>query len=164
VGGLFFGFVLLWFLLEVPSRALTGRTLGKSLLGLRVVRTEDGSARLGVPRAVARWLLRIVNGVIGSPASRLAEGDALGRVAPSLSLFNGVGAGTLVVAEGEFQRLGSLDIAERRRALVDTLWFIEGIPDTVSARAAWINTLLVTVVVLASLVSVLGIALSSVAA
>jgi hypothetical protein len=101
---------------------------------------------------------------LGRPHRDWPKETPLDRVAPSLSLFNGVGAGTLVVAEGEFQRLGSLDIAERRRALVDTLWFIEGIPDTVSARAAWINTLLVTVVVLASLVSVLGIALSSVAA
>jgi uncharacterized RDD family membrane protein YckC len=54
VGGLLVGFLLVWFLVEVPSLAMSGRTAGQFLLGLRIVRIEDGSARLGVPRAIAR--------------------------------------------------------------------------------------------------------------
>jgi hypothetical protein len=69
-----------------------------------------------------------------------------------------------VVAEGEFRRLARQATAERRRALLDTTWFIEGLPDTASARATWINTILVTVVVLATLVTVLRIAASAGAA
>ena len=164
LGGLLFGFVLLWFLLEVPSSALTGRTLGKFILGLRVVRIEDGNARLGLARATARWLLRIVNGFIGSPASQAMKGDTLGRVAPTLSLFDGIGAATLVLPEAEFRWLTSQPPAVRERALRETVFAIRALPDTVSARGAWISTTIVAVIVLATIVGLLGMAVGAGAA
>ena len=145
--------VLVWFLLEVPLTAWSGLTVGKHLLGLRVVRLDNGSQRVGLPRATARWLLRIVNGTIGAWAERFTKGDSLGRVASSLSLYSGVGAGTLVVAEGEFRRLRTMTLDERRRAIRETVDEIEAEPSTVSSRAAWISTLVVTVVIVAFFVT-----------
>jgi hypothetical protein len=128
-------FVLAWFLYEVPLTALIGQTPGKLLLGLRVVPVEDGSARIGLGRATARSLLRFLNGLAG-PFNNLAEGDALGRVAPRLSLINGVGAGTLVVTDGEYRRLRSeMSAAEREQALTTTLLEIEALEPTASPRA-----------------------------
>lgn len=148
VPGVTAALVLGWFLYEVPSTALTGRTFGKLLLGLRVVRAEDGGARLGLGRATARWLLRILNGLIGSPAGHLVGGDPLGRIAPRLSLIDGVGAGTIVVAEGDFRRLRSEPSArQRERALNQTLIEIEALEPTVSGRAAWTSLLFVVVLV-----------------
>ncbi|WP_213453934.1 RDD family protein [Rhizomonospora bruguierae] len=44
----------LWFAYEVPSMANTGQTIGKRLVGIRVVGME-GTAPLGFARAVRRW-------------------------------------------------------------------------------------------------------------
>ena len=44
----------LWFAYEVPSVANTGQTLGKRLVGLRVVRT-DGVPKMGFGRSMRRW-------------------------------------------------------------------------------------------------------------
>lgn len=132
-------FTLAWFLYEVPLTALTGQTLGKLLLGLRVVRVEDGNARVGLGRAAARALLRLLNGLAG-PFNSLAGGDVLGRIAPGLSLVNGVGAGTVVVTDGEYHRLRSrLSAEERERALTDTVLDIETLEPTASRRAAGIS-------------------------
>jgi len=139
-------FVLAWFICDVPSTALRGQTLGKFLLGLRVVRIEDGSARLGLGRAIARSLLRFLNGLINSWASQLVDGDALGRVAPSLSLVDGIGAGTLVVTDGAYRQLrASLPARQRERVLTETLMEIEYREPTASRRAAWISVLLALV-------------------
>jgi uncharacterized RDD family membrane protein YckC len=50
---LFIG-VALWFAYEVPALANTGQTLGKRLLGLKVVRVEADTP-LGYGRAIRRW-------------------------------------------------------------------------------------------------------------
>jgi uncharacterized RDD family membrane protein YckC len=44
----------LWFAYEVPAVANTGQTLGKRLLGIRVVRL-DNTQRLGFGRSFRRW-------------------------------------------------------------------------------------------------------------
>jgi hypothetical protein len=155
--GVVAAFLLSWFLYEVPATALTGQTAGKALLGLRVVRVEDGRARVGPVRATARWLLRMVNGLIAAPAGRLAHGDALGRLAPRLSLIDGVGAGTLVVADGEYRRLRALPSPERREAeLARTVLELTNREPTASPRAAWISMLLVLSMAAAGLVGVLS--------
>jgi hypothetical protein len=64
-----------------------------------------------------------------------------------LSLYSGVGAGTLVVADGEFRRLRAMTLDERRRAIRETVDEIAAEPTTVSSPAAWISTLVVTVVI-----------------
>jgi uncharacterized RDD family membrane protein YckC len=46
--------VALWFAYEVPSLANTGQTLGKRLLGLKVIRIEE-DAPPGFGRAIRRW-------------------------------------------------------------------------------------------------------------
>ncbi|HEY9351424.1 MAG TPA: RDD family protein [Acidothermales bacterium] len=74
LGNIIGSFFLVWFLLEVPLTAWSGLTVGKHLLGLRVVRLDNGSQRVGLPRATARWLLRIVNGTIGAWAERFTKG------------------------------------------------------------------------------------------
>jgi uncharacterized RDD family membrane protein YckC len=43
--------------------ALTGQTLGKRILGIRVVRAADGS-RASAGQVVARTLLRIIDGIL----------------------------------------------------------------------------------------------------
>ena len=43
-----------WFAYEVPSTANSGQTLGKKLLGIRVVRMESPD-RLGMGRSLRRW-------------------------------------------------------------------------------------------------------------
>jgi uncharacterized RDD family membrane protein YckC len=45
---------LVWFAYEVPSSANTGQTLGKRLLGIKVMRLES-EERLGFGRAWRRW-------------------------------------------------------------------------------------------------------------
>jgi uncharacterized RDD family membrane protein YckC len=44
----------LWFVYEVPSVANTGQTLGKRLVGIRVVRI-DGAPKMGFGRSMRRW-------------------------------------------------------------------------------------------------------------
>ncbi|GIF77097.1 hypothetical protein Asi02nite_66150 [Asanoa siamensis] len=44
----------LWFAYEVPAVANTGQTLGKRIVGLRVVRV-DGEEKLGFGRSLRRW-------------------------------------------------------------------------------------------------------------
>ncbi|MDG4822466.1 RDD family protein [Asanoa sp. WMMD1127] len=44
----------LWFAYEVPAVANTGQTLGKRLVGLRVVRV-DGQPKMGFGRSLRRW-------------------------------------------------------------------------------------------------------------
>ena len=44
----------LWFAYEVPSHANTGQTLGKRLLGIKVMRLESDEA-LGFRRSIRRW-------------------------------------------------------------------------------------------------------------
>jgi len=44
----------LWFAYEVPAVANTGQTLGKRVVGLRVVRV-DGQPKLGFGRSLRRW-------------------------------------------------------------------------------------------------------------
>jgi hypothetical protein len=157
IPGVVAAFLLSWFIYEVPATALTGRTLGKALLGLRVVRAEDGRARVGLGRATARWWLRMVNGFVGGPAGQLAQGDALGRVAPSLSLANGTGVGTLVVADGEYHRLRALSSPEQRAVeLARTVRALDDREPTASPRAAWISMLFVLVVIGATLISILN--------
>jgi RDD family len=137
-------FALAWFLCDVPFSALTGQTPGKFVLGLRAVRIEDGSARLGLARATARSLLRLLNGLVGSWASQLAEGDALGRLAPGLSLADGIGAGTLVVTDGVYRRLWSDRSArQRERAVAETMIEIKYQEPSASGHAAWISLLFV---------------------
>ncbi len=46
----------LWFAYEVPSVANTGQTLGKRVVGLRIVRV-DGAPKLGFGRSLRRWNL-----------------------------------------------------------------------------------------------------------
>ncbi len=46
--------VAIWFAYEVPAMANTGQTLGKRLLGLKVVRIEE-DAPPGFGRAIRRW-------------------------------------------------------------------------------------------------------------
>jgi uncharacterized RDD family membrane protein YckC len=46
--------VALWFAYEVPALANTGQTLGKRLLGLKVLRIEE-DAPPGMGRAIRRW-------------------------------------------------------------------------------------------------------------
>ncbi|GIF65080.1 hypothetical protein Ais01nite_31150 [Asanoa ishikariensis] len=46
----------LWFAYEVPAVANTGQTLGKRVVGLRVVRV-DGAPKLGFGRSLRRWNL-----------------------------------------------------------------------------------------------------------
>ena len=46
----------------VPE-ALTGQTLGKRLLGIRVVRLEDGS-RASAGQVAARTVLRVIDGIL----------------------------------------------------------------------------------------------------
>jgi len=123
-----------WFLYEVALSAMTGQTLGKMLLGLRAVRVEDGSARLGLGRSLARSLLRLLNGLLG--------GTILGHVAPRLNLTDGVGAGTVLLADGEYRRLRTLSAVERERALTDTVLTIQTLEPIGSRRAAW-TTLMV---------------------
>jgi hypothetical protein len=143
--GLIASLALAWFLYEVPSTALAGQTLGKYLLGLRVVRIENGSARLGLRRATARALLRLLNGTAGAWAFKFAHADALGRLAPGLSLLDGIGAGTLEVTDGEYQRMRSgMTARQRERALTETMIEIEhSEPATATRRAAWISLLLI---------------------
>jgi uncharacterized RDD family membrane protein YckC len=43
-----------WFAYEVPSTANSGQTLGKKLLGIKVVRVES-TDRLGMGRSLRRW-------------------------------------------------------------------------------------------------------------
>jgi uncharacterized RDD family membrane protein YckC len=45
---------LVWFAYEVPSTANSGQTLGKKLLGIKVVRMESPD-RLGMGRSMRRW-------------------------------------------------------------------------------------------------------------
>ena len=99
------------------------------LLGPRAVRVEDGRARLGLGRALARSLLRLLNGLVG--------GKVLGHVAPKLNLTDGVGAGTVLVPDGEYRRLRTLPAVERERALTDTVLTIQTLEPTGSRRAAW---------------------------
>lgn len=149
VGNVIVSFFVTWFLLEVPLTAWSGMTVGKFLLGLRVVRIDNGSERVGLSRATTRWSLRIVNGVFAN----FTHEDSLGRVAPSLSLVDGIGAGTLVVADGEFRRMRAMTPDERGRAIRETVTAIEAEPPTVSARAAWISTIFVTIVIVAFFVT-----------
>ncbi len=85
-------------------------------------------------------------------------------MAPTLSLFDGIGAGTLVLPEAEFRRLTSQPPALRGRALRETVFAIRALPDTVSARGAWISTTIVAVIVLATIVGLLGMAVGAGAA
>jgi uncharacterized RDD family membrane protein YckC len=45
---------VIWFAYEVPSVANTGQTLGKRLVGIRVVRI-DGAPKMGFGRSMRRW-------------------------------------------------------------------------------------------------------------
>jgi uncharacterized RDD family membrane protein YckC len=44
-----------WFAYEVPSSANSGQTLGKRLLGIKVVRLDSDAERLGFGRSLRRW-------------------------------------------------------------------------------------------------------------
>jgi len=46
--------IALWFAYEVPAMANSGQTLGKRLVGIRVLRLESDGA-LGLRRAIRRW-------------------------------------------------------------------------------------------------------------
>jgi uncharacterized RDD family membrane protein YckC len=130
--------LLAWMLYDVAPSAVSGQTLGKTLLGLRAVRADDGSARLGLGRAFARSLLRLLNGLLG--------GKVLGHVAPKLDLTDGVGAGTLLVADGEYRRLRALPAIERERALTDTALTIQTLEPMGSRRAAWAMLIVVLLI------------------
>jgi uncharacterized RDD family membrane protein YckC len=66
-GGLFWAGLLLSLMLFAGSRVLmqglTGRSLGKRLFGLRVVRDNDESRSPGVGRAAIRFLLELLGWV-----------------------------------------------------------------------------------------------------
>lgn len=56
------GFLIVMFLYFVGLEGLAGATLGKWLLGLRVIRT-DGGGRPGLARGALRNILRVVDGL-----------------------------------------------------------------------------------------------------
>lgn len=61
-GGPAFLSFLIWFAYYIVMEALLGASLGKLLLGLRVV-SEDGTA-IGWPAAIVRNVLRVVDGFL----------------------------------------------------------------------------------------------------
>ena len=86
--------LLMWFVYYIGMEASTGATLGKMLVGIKVVKT-DGTAPIGIGPAVIRNVLRIIDGIFiylvgGILAMRSSTKQRLGdRV-----------AGTVVVKKG----------------------------------------------------------------
>ena len=60
-----------WVVYRVVCTGRWGRTLGKVLLGIRVVRAEDPSAPPGLRRAALRWVLLPLAGSIPLPGTGL---------------------------------------------------------------------------------------------
>jgi uncharacterized RDD family membrane protein YckC len=85
--------VALWFLYYLVPEMLTAKTLGKKLLGLRVV-SEDGTP-YGPGKAFLRNLLRLVDGL---PVLYLL-GVILVVVTPKHQRIGDMAAGTLVVRD-----------------------------------------------------------------
>ncbi len=60
VGGAFLLWVAVWFVYFIAMEALAGGTVGKLLLGIRVV--AAGGGRIGLPASFVRNFLRVVDG------------------------------------------------------------------------------------------------------
>ena len=93
-GAAFVLFVVLSFAYYGVAEALTGRTLGKRLLGLRVL-ADDGQTRPAAGKIFVRTLLRIVDGIAFyavALAVALATGERRQRIGD-------LAAGTVVVGE-----------------------------------------------------------------
>ena len=56
--------MVIWFVYFIGMEATVGATLGKMVLGLRVVKT-DGSSPIGLPASLIRNVLRFVDGIFG---------------------------------------------------------------------------------------------------
>ena len=75
--GVLFSFAMLlggfavWVLYRVVCTGCWGRTLGKCLLGIQVVRAEDPSTPPGIRRAALRWLLPPIAGTMPIPGTGL---------------------------------------------------------------------------------------------
>ena len=76
-GGVVFSLVVLlggfaaWVLYRVVCTGRWGRTIGKCLFGIQVVRLEDPSTPPGLRRAAIRWVLPPLAGAIPLPGSGL---------------------------------------------------------------------------------------------
>jgi uncharacterized RDD family membrane protein YckC len=57
----------LWFAYEVPGTANTGQTLGKRIVGIRVIRVTDDQI-LTFGQSIRRWLILMLPSPIVSPA------------------------------------------------------------------------------------------------
>jgi uncharacterized RDD family membrane protein YckC len=89
----------LWFAYEVPAIASTGQTLGKRLVGLRVM-TVDGKP-VGFPRAIQRWAVPGLPMILPWPLGHLVQAvDAAWclRDRPLRQCLHDKAAGTVVVA------------------------------------------------------------------
>ena len=85
---------LLWLLYYIGLEATVGATLGKLVLGLRVVRADGGSP-IGWGPAVARNVLRIVDGLLF-----YGVGALLVQTSPTRQRLGDRVAGTVVVRRG----------------------------------------------------------------
>jgi uncharacterized RDD family membrane protein YckC len=87
----------LWFAYEVPAVAATGQTLGKRLVGVRVVGV-DGSP-LGFGRSIQRWALPGLPTMLGGWLFPLQLADALWCLwdRPRQQCLHDKAAGTIVV-------------------------------------------------------------------
>jgi hypothetical protein len=127
---------LIWFCYEVPATALFGRTAIGWLFRIRIITTSSGRARLGLGRAVRRWLLVAVNGFFVISTQPFEVGNVLGRLAPRLDLRHGVGAGTVMVTEDEYQRLRRRPTNERVEAIHQAVRAARATDPHISRRAS----------------------------
>lgn len=98
-GPLFFGgLALLWILYYVVLVGTTGRTAGKALTGVRVVRENDLDAAPGMGRAFVRQLLWIVDGLVGG-----LVGFIVALTNPKRKRIGDMAAGTVVVQTNKLQ-------------------------------------------------------------
>ena len=101
---LFFGYFIVF------EAAWAGRTPGKRLLGIRVVR--DGGFPVDPTSAVVRNVVRILEFGLGFYAlSAIAT-----LVSPENRRFGDMAAGTIVVRDGRYERTAARTLADLRRA------------------------------------------------
>lgn len=98
----FLGF-LLWFVYYIGMEATIGATLGKMLVGIKVVKT-DGSAPIGIGPAVIRNVLRIIDGIFV-----YLVGGILAMRSPTKQRLGDRIAGTVVVRKGSIPQALSSD-------------------------------------------------------
>jgi hypothetical protein len=147
---------LIWFCYEVPATALFGRTVVGWLFRIRIITTSSGRVRLGLGRAVCRWLLVGVNGFFVAGAQLFEVGNVLGRLAPRLDLQHGVGAGTVVVTEDEYRRLRRRPTHERVEAIDRAVRAARAFDPGISRRAS----LVVCAILLAIVAGALTLAIA----